>query len=90
MGARYPIKSESRKSRKSYARYFRNISQSREIKKVRDFRNPMLTKPSSFKSKFLKITLTVSRASRWLTLSFLNKVTKIVCNSSLDTFPELF
>ena len=42
MGARYPIKIESRKSRKSHARYFGRISQSREIQKVRDFRNPSL------------------------------------------------
>ena len=42
MGERYPIKSESRKSRKSrkiLARYFGRISQSREIQKVRDFPN---------------------------------------------------
>ena len=45
MGARYSIIIESRKSRKSrksHARYFGRISQSREIQKVRDFRNPTL------------------------------------------------
>ena len=43
MGARFHVKSESRKSRKSrksHARYFGRISQSRETQKVRDFRNP--------------------------------------------------
>ena len=48
MGARFHMKSESRKSRKSRkspARYFGRISQSREIQKVRDFRNPSRIKP---------------------------------------------
>ena len=34
------LKVESRKSRKSHARFFDRISQSREIEKVRDFPNP--------------------------------------------------